>query len=901
MVTEGSTAPLVRKISSNQGQIEQATKAWGLETRATNHKIAVDTDAEPMAIDADIAKHLPPETSRDDHSSLLRSFRDQLPESPEEPSVQHSQEEIQHAREEEVRLHAQLEEERARVRELHAQKLEVARFQMMQRQRMDESTENTLDGSRTKIQHAASNGKGADQHQHTQLPGSAIAEAKRALQAHKDRETALAEQLAQKKAETRRLLEERKQRELAELRKREEEERAAEVERAALAKEQEERAAELERAAITKEQELIAEQGRKRQEILALKQRVSAETAARINAERAREKQKNLGVSPQTTSSISQQPPLPAEPVVATKQEPSDTKKKTKTLSGGLKLGPVAPEHEPHSLPPSPGVSRPAQLGLHTSRAQPTHADDTLPSPQLNEHSSHNANATAQSSSQKTIQRTSTPIVDRNSTGNVLATRRSEDAGNVYIACSSQALPMSPEAQAVNLRFIKDRRSAGRETPPHLQKTKSHPGAVTRIPMDENVTIKQESPAPVAFEARKSSSAIPRERDNVEPRSLHTIPVVQESASSQPTTESHDHPEPTRLVSVNELRSKPENAAPIISPVAPSTTIVEATQPDSSRPETLPMHTLPSAPSSNNPHRDNSSLPRINSRPPPTGPSSTRFPVTLDPRTAAADLNNYNDSSQIAPTIQSNDGWDRATDEELYNYRDQESRSPLRTRRRDNDHYSPMPMSISRSCSPSSPRSPVLGKRRYREELRDEPPARRQRHLDRPYGGRSPPRGPSQWRRASPNQPNLQTRMQANDYDMPRSRSDSSREFARRSPSLERPALQSRIGSDVYNIGGGESYRPTYPSGAYSRPQPRTRGAFKSNQPGYPSPSRSRSGSDRSPSLPRGPRRANNPRAAPRSRAGRGGSRALNLEQRISSYDEPSLMNRLRSPPTRPY
>ncbi|KAG6831764.1 hypothetical protein H0H92_007916 [Tricholoma furcatifolium] len=82
MVTEGSTAPLVRKISSNQGQIEQATKAWGLETRATNHKIAVDVDTEPMAIDADIAKHLPPETSRDDHSSLLRSFRDQLPESP---------------------------------------------------------------------------------------------------------------------------------------------------------------------------------------------------------------------------------------------------------------------------------------------------------------------------------------------------------------------------------------------------------------------------------------------------------------------------------------------------------------------------------------------------------------------------------------------------------------------------------------------------------------------------------------------------------------------------------------------------------------------------------------------------------------------------------------------------
>ncbi|KAG6911153.1 hypothetical protein DXG01_003893 [Tephrocybe rancida] len=916
-----------------------AMRAWSLEQVPAPKLQAVDQSVVPMEVEVDIMNHIPPEDCEDDptlNSSFQEAFQ-QIHHNETLPSRAHQERSPPRIRQEDdARIHQE-----TRIHEMHEKKLEVARLQMMQKERTTFEEPPKCAPPIPQFKSQKDENKPPPRSK-----GSAIVEdAKRALQAHKEKEVALAEQVELKKAETRRLLEERKERELAEL-KRKEEEKAAE--------------AEAERLAAAKEQELIAEQGRRRQEVMAQKQRASAETAARIIAERARERERGSAASSHSpTSSISRLLDNTDSEAPTVKKTAAGIAQKSRSLSGDVKLGPTTngqPEAvlTPDSLPPPPSVARTSPLGLRSSQAQTQHSSKASTvskplRPKLEPDDSGIATPIERTSSRKPMKayRTPTPSnTDGSHSDDLQVYRRGEDPGNMCVVPRSQVPPASPEAQAANLRFVRDGNGARWEPllAPDLNQSL----------VNGNPPLKRESPAlPSLVMVGSQKGATPVDNTDAEPRP----PVI---SLPKPGISLPRKPYPLPPVSPVKKLTTRENGQDHTSidwsggvrrtndtSIASSTAAPLASTNDSpSTTETTKKSVSLKHPSStvtpSNPHRDNSTLPsrlEINTNPTLEPASSSLATPIPTPRVSTNGSHSFDDASQIAPMIHANGGWDQPADEDRYNHQIEEPTPPRRPRlRRGADRYSPPPRSsfvpdpyssrsyVPRSISPSgriplspAPRPPVLGKRRDREEFReDEPPTRRQRPMDRMRGLRSPPLSPretSQWSHVSPKWPastsmNPEARS-GRHYDIPRTRSPPSRELSWQSPPPEAPILQARIGTwdpAVHANNGDQSYRPQYPSrDTYARPPSWNLGPYNQGQSDY-SASYSQTMDDRyssghqqttDPEIRaafhnRG-RGSSNNRGAPRGRGARGGNRSLNLEQRISTSSRPALIDRLGS------
>ncbi|KAG6857696.1 hypothetical protein H0H87_004112 [Tephrocybe sp. NHM501043] len=873
-----------------------------------------------MDVHDDLAEHLPPEASRDGPISAS-SNRQTGASSKRSVSSTLDQRSLSRAQEDEARLQA-LREEETRIRELQERKLEVAKFQMMQQ------ASEELPGSTTHdLPPTAQNSNAVTTGQSSQprYKGSPIVEdAKRALQMHKDKEAALVAQLARKKVETRRLLEEKKERELADLRKKEEE-----------------KMAELERLTTVKEQELIAEQGRRRQEVMAQKLRASAETAAKIIAERARERERHLAISAHSPISAASQMPAADNNVASgnsamKKTTSSEAIKKPKSgqANDGQPEAATIPDSLPPVLVPSAALGlRPSNYGLSPTKTSP----ECKPSRLRCERAAPIERSLSQKAS-LVESRTPTFSRDRNSVEALHVYRRSEDPGDMRVVPQSQIQPTSSEVQATNLRYVRDGNGARLESMlTHDIKTESE--HTDRSHVNGGPTVKRESPPPVPLGKPDTTPAPGKQVDTipsgtnalptpmiplpVKPCPLPLVSPVQKAASKEDQggglTNGSRGAKPTSTSAAATLSSS-------VSPPAVSATIVLSAAP-MQKSATLKRPPLSLTP---NPHHNKTGLPprfenNIKAQSGSAPSSSNLLAIPLPTGSPLEDV------SQIAPMIHSDSGWDQAVDEEPYEtgFPIQETIPPRPPKqlRRGADHYSPpsrptiltshldysylpRPDSpISRSPLTPAPRSPVLGKRRHREDYReDEPSARRLRPMDG-MRVRSPPTSPRQRRPASPKRPpstNLHARLQPGDpIDIPRARN---RELVWRSPSPDLPTLQARIGtrdSATY-----QSYRPNHDTTeTYNRPQSRNhpesyrprQGGFSYRQSmdgRFPSEQYQASSSEPRPysyNRGRGSMHNSNGQGTSRGRGGRGGTRPLNLEQRIS-HKPMTLMYRLESP-----
>ncbi|GLB37421.1 hypothetical protein LshimejAT787_0404720 [Lyophyllum shimeji] len=857
--------PLVQRQERQRSaelEADAATRAWSLEHGHLPRDSSIATQDGPQLAMEDAGAP----------SALVRDCEQARTLSPEQAA----------------RLAVQREEEN-RLRELHEKKLEVARFQMRERERVEAEERSNLSTDETRLKRAWTRGPSPSSREVDGIASpvtqssAVVEEAKRALEAYKEKERASAgkrrlddEQTKKavaarqseeaKRAETRRLLEQRKQRELEELKKR-----------------QAEQAAELEREAEVRERKLIAEQERRRQEVMAQKLRASAETAARINAERAREKEKSAAavpsISPGTTASQSH-PDRPTEygNLVVKKTMTSGSPKKPRSISGGVKLGPTTADQldqtTPDSLPPSPSVTRSAALGLRVKKAPSNsgspattaRADDSghtiarradtnesKKSHFTDRELSRKPPSTASLTAPPSMPPRSTPTSPADESSLFHVHRRSEDSGNMCVILPSQLPAASPEAQAANLRFVKSN-GVLRNTHPE--------------PVPDFWSVKRESPAdesPSAPKKENDISATAKEsKDGVPVAGGKRIDGELEAPTTPPTGTKISLPSkplplpPVRKAEVPNVQD--QQASVVRDKAITATTTMNASALGLSIPPPLPVPSVSSPavalPSSSaQPAKTAVKL----KRPPSTLPSSTQAhadssrgdpalthqaratPLPLHPllsgsaaESSASELSGpsrlseamqYEDQSQIAPIINDKGGWDRpsmSVDDEGYGIAPR-SEAPARPRpnrqryRRGGDHYSPAPRSPSPpyrsrplppmdapplgssrppSASPLppefSPRSPVLGKRRYHEDSRpDEPPSRR--------------RWPPEDERDREQQPYMSRSVWP-----PR---------AWRSPSPERPALQARIGGREQRIGNGQSYRPTYASDTYDRPQ----------------------------------------------------------------------------------
>ncbi|KAG6873441.1 hypothetical protein C0995_015530 [Termitomyces sp. Mi166 len=889
-------------------EADVATKARSSErNHISNGLPMVTTDIVPMEVQLNLVEHLPPKVN-----GVVQEAR-QPAQSTEAPcsSTQNHEESIVHLSEDQVRSQVQYEE--ARLRELHA-------FQIMQQERVTSEglSDSALNGSRLSPQTNPAANESIDKLQPPQSKSSAIVENnKRALQVHRDQEAKLAEKPEQKRIETRRLLEERKQRELAELKKKEEDQLNA-----------------------AKEQELLVEQERRRQEVMVQKQRATAETAARINAERARERERAMGASLQSSISSTPQPPLPDRLVdsgnpVAKKTATSKAIKKPKSLSGGIKLGSTADGQSQSiatsdSLPPSPTLARSAVLGTRLLKAKaPVNAG--LEVTKAGNVSSRKAIPVEKSSQNLPMiaSQTPTPTNGMNEAEDLHVYRHSDDPGNLCVVPLSQVAPASPEAQAANLRFVKDVTGVRWDpsTLPNLKAEPEHMGQLSLHRHSPVVSVKKESPIPVPLVGSQT-------RPSIEPEPFKCVdssPDCSSLANSYPLpslSSIKTHHTSDKDASMDGITRTKEGAPVSLTIVPPFVNGIDI--PSAATPFIAYSHSNIKPP---NPHRDNLS-PQNTSKPLLTSkylnaPLKTSL-LTLD--MTPIDPNLPDDTTQIAPVIHANGGWDRPVDEEIYSgeSRMRELTPPQHSRqlRRGGDHYSPPPRALTpdpytsrgyaaRSASPiaRSPlspaqRPPVLGKRRQCEDVReDEHPTRRQWPADGTRRTRSPPphlRHSTQWRSGSPDRPAFQARMQVTDHpNMSRARLPQTRELAWRSPSPDRPALQARIGVRdpvVCAINGGQSYRPTYSLDTYERSQSRIRDSYQSRQVAQSVPAHRLAAEPepRGPSYNRGRGSMNSNRASPRGRGNRGGNRPLNLEQRISSFTNTkplTLINRLESPP----
>ncbi|KAG6897886.1 hypothetical protein C0992_009370 [Termitomyces sp. T32_za158] len=769
--------------------------------------------------------------------------------------------------------------------EAHTQtRVEEARLLKLQREHVtSEVSENAVNGSQPRPSMATTaNGTKTSQ----QSQSSVIAEdADRALPMHGDNEVAFAE-ASKFKRESHRILEELKQRQSDEPEKEEEQLTADE------------------------ERELFAEQERRRQEVMAQKQRVTAEIAAKINAERAREKEKAKVASLQSPTSTAPQPslhdcPVDSENLSAKKSTPFKPTKKVNSLSCRDRSGPTTNGHSQPTVPsysfPHPPIA-PAALRWSSSKTQ-AFIDRGFGTPKAGNHSS--SEKSSQDHSGVTF-RTPTPTNGINGGEELHVYRHSNDPGNLCLIPCLQVIPARPEAQAANLRHLKNGNCVGWDKP--------DPEDMNQSSLHQRSPIKKESPIPATLVESKTQIATePFQSVHSPPSFLPTRPF---STASLP---SNGHPISNQYASMDQHGVKGTTEA------APTSS---ATETSSAMPSPITRRPLSNV-TPPNPHRDDLSSTRNNSKPLLTSnPMSNPPTVPLTTPLAPLDMSaiNHSDGTQIAPVIHANGGWDRPVDGEMYSG-DSIAREPTPERPRQftrgDDHYSPsraptpdsyksrgyVTRSVSTGArSPLSPvrRSPVLGKRRQREDnWEDEHPPRRHLPTDGTRRTRSPLprlRQSVQRRSPSPDCPTLPAKMQDTyHHNTSRARSPPSREHGWRSPPPNRPALQSRIGvpSPVGRaIHGGRSYRPTYSSGISERARSRTRDNYPARQ-AEQSGLGQRSGTEvelRGSYYNRSRGGMSIHRVSPR-QGDRGGKRSLNLEQRIASPAKPwTLINRLESP-----
>ncbi|KAG5342668.1 hypothetical protein C0989_010636 [Termitomyces sp. Mn162] len=870
-------------------ELEAGTATRSLEqSHLSSGLLPAISETVPMEVEVDLTEHLPPEADgRMLQEALQPAQSNEVP-----PLSTRSQVEVlAHISEAEPHLQIQCEKE-TRSHKSH-DKPEVV---MMQRRCItsEDLSESAVNASELESQKNSTVSKNIDKLQPPQSINAIIEDANHAF-----------EKIEQKR-QSRCLLQERKQRELAELKKKEEELTAA------------------------KEQELIAEQEKRRQEVMLQKQRATAETAARINAERARERERAMGASllPPTSSFPTSSTPQSSLPDRTADFENLVTKRittswKSKSLSDGVKLGSTTDEHtQPTptatsgSLPPSPVLAGSVALALRSSKAG-TSVNTGPEDVQAANNNSRKAALSTEKFSPNSAARTPTPINDMNGIEDLHVYRHSNDPGNLCVVPRSRVPPTSPEAQAVNLRFVKDgngvRWDASTLFDPKPEFEHRDQSSIHR---NSPVSVKKESPIPAPLVGLQMRRPIEPELIKGADSSLNcSLPVQSDPSASLPPMRGHRTTDKDVSMSQRGVTGTTK-AVPASTTHALSYTINTSVAPPFNTPRPHSNVTPP------NPHRDNLSSPRIDSKPLTSKPVNALLTTplaTLD--MSAIDPILPDDATHIAPVIHANGGWDRPGDEEVYSGESKirELTPPQRPRqlRRGGGHYSPPPRAPTpnsytsrgytpRSTSPAarSPRSPVqrspvLGKRRQREDVReDEYPPRRQWPTDGTRRTRSPPPHLRQTQRRSttPHRPALQARMQVINHS--HVRLPSTRELAWRSPSPDRPALQARIGvrdSVFHAINGGQSYRPTYSSDTYERPQSRTRDNYQSRPADQSIPVEPRGYS-----YNRGRGNMNGNRASPRGRGNRGGNRLLNLEQRISSSTKPltlTLMNRLESPP----
>ncbi|RDB25153.1 hypothetical protein Hypma_007913 [Hypsizygus marmoreus] len=886
-----------------------------------------------------------------------------------------------------------------RLRELEQQKLEVAKFQISEREQKErreaeELSKRTVEASRLQTEVEDLRKRRAEG------KSKVVAEAKRALEAHKaaEKEKAQEEQRRveeaerrkaaaleeHKKAEAKRLVEQRKQRELEELKKKQEAEKAAEAE--------------------AREAELRAAQGRRRQEVMAQKQRASAETAARILAERAKEKKlsaASTSTSPAPTTPTTRTGPLPVQKSPQDHQYGNLVAKKTVTaqatspmkprsISGGVKLGTVTVElneqQKPDTAPLSPTLFRSAALGLRakaqpqavtpsplpkrSSRAPPSQDQSDSRNPSKGEGSgtlltsneekpiSSNKSQSLPPVSALTTSTSSDTESIKNPAEDLHVHRRSKDPGNMPVVPMSQVPPASPQAQAANLRYVRDVNGVLWDT--YLKPDIDVDNVKLEPPTkDHDLAVLKDQVSPPKLPRKR----LRRGKLEGEPTSP---PLPPAPATAPPPPASQVVHTPIPLPPKPTLPARPETNVPSLQPPSGyKATVTPAPRPPvSSQPTTssstsitlprkpplkLPEPKKRAEPSTNKDQL--SAAPSDSSRnattftaptavrspldPRPTASTRKQMPPTIDTSNSGpsasfrnAGASPYDDYSQIAPAIQGDGGWDAAPhpmDEDYYDNKGARGRqfAARGSSARRGDHYSParqpsiLDRPISRPFASQDTRasstarqqrnitppegstlsplghSPVLGKRRYRDEppLIDQPPAHRYRQTDNrdqggyyPRSARTPPPVAYQWRTPSPDRPT---------------------------------ALQSRIGvrdPAVYNVGAGQSYRPSYENDPYSPVHSRRTsdgyqpaGYTEYSSYGQSSASYQQFGRhqltdhvDRTAAaalVGRGRGSATRGSARARGGATRGGTRPLNLEQRISSHKPLTLMHRLESPP----
>ncbi|KAG6837847.1 hypothetical protein H0H93_016215 [Arthromyces matolae] len=519
----------------------------------------------------------------------------------------------------------------------------------------------------------------------------------------------------QRRDEELRLLEERKRSEVMALKKKKEEERND-----VLRKEAEEEA-------TNRERELLAAQQRRRQEVMLQKQRATAETAARINAERARKKEQ------EQVTETSTDPPIPLASAANTDLDPPANepvnavsgkaakriRKRPKSLTGGAKLGTL-------DIPP-PILASSIEAHPSTLITRLTNVD-TLAQP----------------------------------TGG-----HAQD-GNENMIIPGISAPTSVPNQALDIHDNRHRRGDDFDSVivPPLSSTfsGSYPHSLPFIPSDlaKSTPLSYNiSPVPVfhghqSAADKKSHVVVKKESPIPSPLILQMVgqkPKLSQSANTLPSLPSSLPEKPVTATAMNPLGKKEvakQRSQTSTSLLETHKKSVVVNPPPSKSSAALITKATVSPP---NPHRDGVIFS-------PRTSSNTMVSATaIDTRTSSTSggvSHLFDDGSQISPAIHLDGGWDRPIDDdrdpENFRMRDPSRshlRPPQRSRRprRNNDHYSPPPPdrgysrrspSLSAPLSPS-PYSPVLGKRRHHENAGEqEPPARRQRPTDALIRTRSP-------------------------------------------------------------------------------------------------------------------------------------------------------------------
>ncbi|KAG6869107.1 hypothetical protein C0993_001672 [Termitomyces sp. T159_Od127] len=857
-----------------------ATKAWSSEQIPALRSLPPIT-AQPAPVEGDVAERPPLK----DDGAIQESAKFNEPHS----FTSHHQGTLAHHAEDEACMQAQ-----ARSRKSPEKTSEATPFLKSQREYItSEVSGSTVNGLQPKLSMTQVDVNTDTPQQFKSQSSVVFDDAQRTLQLTRDKEAAFSEGIEYKR-ESHRGLEELKQRQLDEPEKEG-------------------------RLTADKEQELIAEQERRRQEIMAQKQRANAETAARIKAERARaerarEREKTMILSLQSPTSSTPQSSLPdctidSETLIAKKAATLKLTNKLTSLSVGDRIGSTTNGQPQRTIESDPSTIVPESAALRCPPSKGESSTDT--GLELTKAGNVNSNGKpTQNYSMVTFQ-TPTPSQGINGGEELHAYRHSNDPGNLYLVSRSQVVPACPAAQAVNLRSLKNGNGVRYDTTTLFDRKSEY---LDQSFLHQKSPVKEESPVLASLDESQTrsqpelSQSVNSHPSFLPAKSFSTLPSMRKRSISNED------------ISVDQRGIKGTTEAVPASSATGTSSAVSS------------LNTL--CPLSNvtppNPHRDDLSSPRNNLKPLLTSKlaseeqnlSSTTAPASLDLTTT--DPNFSSDGTHIAPATHANDGWDRPVDEETYSgdFTARELTLPKGPRQscRTDDQYSPprAPNSYAsrgyamrsnptagRSSLSPAPRSPVLGKRRQREHVReDEHPIRRHWQTDGMRRTRSPfphHRHSAQGRSVSPDRTTHHAQMQDIERpDMSRTRSPPSREHAWRSPSPYRPALQARIGVsnpvDRSN-NGGQRYRPTYSPDNYERNRPWTRDNYPVRQIDQSVPGQ-RLGNE--PEL-RGSyhsrsRGSSNNRVSPR-RGSRGGSRFLNLEQRIASSAKPwTLINRLESP-----